>query len=705
VRANTIGGGPMAVTADVRFTLDGTPITAWISSTAGVWRAACDWRTVSPGSHWLSCEDLLGQHVAEGIEVTVDNGGGPVVGEQDIWTGPTNYALRNNVCSVGGVKVRYTPGVGPRPDPLIPRAGTPYATRLPTSSLWVERMAMAVPKDSLARFTDTPGGYVCVKPRQVYAWFDKAGSIVPGFKDGSRNVGNIGYVWQAVVDRRDNSFVGCNVGGRILRVDLSGHVTTVLGRRLKADRLMPYHDTVDSDWWAKYSAWHEAHYEQVGMWLDGPAGLNKPWSVIQCPRWGDDWYGGDTLNHRVFYAIEDPADRTRPWTARTYAGSRTKEAGHRDGPRHLALFNQPWGVVMKTVHPEYRDGLSCDLYVTDRENNSLRKINAQDGAEGEGPVETVVKSIVNPTNAELGVRADDDVSSTQEAGPAALAALRAKYLKDGPFGVCSYVRPEAIDWADEDKTALITVERYTFAIRKTDLMAGTVKTLATVKADANTRNPGLAVDVHGVVGPKGDIFVAFWGQQQNYRFSATGEYKGAFFPEGLAWQDRQLTNGPLDKLMAVPYLSAVAIGNDGSIWGNCTGAEALFRVTKRQPSDIVPNMPLYLRGHGLWHFGSRPAIYSLRGAACQDQLGGPVAAELAVLSDVEFSALAANGFGTGTDMGADVPALREYLRHCSVGSAIGTPAPPPPPPPPVEPPDVDIVTRPGLRIRVNGVVV
>jgi len=177
VRANTIGGGPMAVTADVRFTLDGTPITAWISSTAGVWRAACDWRTVSPGSHWLSCEDLLGQHVAEGIEVTVDNGGGPVVGEQDIWTGPTNYALRNNVCSVGGVKVRYTPGVGPRPDPLIPRAGTPYATRLPTSSLWVERMAMAVPKDSLARFTDTPGGYVCVKPRQVYAWFDKAGSI------------------------------------------------------------------------------------------------------------------------------------------------------------------------------------------------------------------------------------------------------------------------------------------------------------------------------------------------------------------------------------------------------------------------------------------------------------------------------------------------------------------------------------------------
>ena len=53
-------------------------------------------------------------HTPEGLEVTVDNLPGAVVGAQDIWTGPTNYAMRNNICAPGGVKVRYTPDVGPR---------------------------------------------------------------------------------------------------------------------------------------------------------------------------------------------------------------------------------------------------------------------------------------------------------------------------------------------------------------------------------------------------------------------------------------------------------------------------------------------------------------------------------------------------------------------------------------------------------------
>jgi hypothetical protein len=645
VRLIDQNGGNVVASGSLRFTLDGSPITDPVTSTTGAWSATWDTRSFSDGSHLLSVEGLAGHAVID-VDVTIDNTPGALTGPQRIALRGNDYDLKNSAFGPGGGFVDYEPGRGPRPDPLVPRVGTPYSTRLPPTALWVERMATSVTKGAVSRFYDTPEGHITVSPRQLYHWYDKPGSIVPGFRDGPRNVGQMGFVWAGECDRRDGSFWGINVGGQVKRLGLDGQVTTVAGKRLKADRLMPYNLEGSPTWpWA----WHEAHFELVGHWHEGPAGFSKPWDVIQCPLHADDWYVADTMNHRVC--------RVETYTGgahvETYCGSLTRQAGFVDGPSDVARFNQPWGMAMVTVDPDAEEGSTCDLYINDRENNALRVRRAS------GQVETVIKSIVNPTNAMLQVFNDDDVAGGGSASWA--TELRRLYLKDGPFGACSYLRPEALRWANVERTALISVERYTFAARRIDLEARTVTTLALLPVDANTRNPGLAVDTAGVVGPVGDILVTAWGQQQNYRLTKDGIRAGAIFPEGAT---RLYLNGPLEQLVATNYASGIAIGPDGAIWCNCVGSEQTFRITQRLPSDPRPDPTAYSRGDQLWRYGSRPNMRLIRGEGAQDQIGGPVAKELAGLSDADLAAVLAPLVVSPADLGK--------VRHYLTWNALGT---------------------------------
>jgi hypothetical protein len=637
-------GAPVAEAGTLRFTLDGSPITDAVTSTTGAWSAPWDTRSFSDGSHLLSVEGLT-SHTVIDVDVTIDNTPGALTGPQRIALRGNDYDLKNSAFGPGGGFVDYEPGVGPRPDPLVPRVGTPYSTRLPPTALWVERMATSVTKGAVSRFYDTPEGHITVSPRQLYHWYDKPGSIVPGFRDGPRNVGQMGFVWAGECDRRDGSFWGCNVGRQMKRLGLDGQITTIAGLRLKADRLMPYNLEGSPTWpWA----WHEAHFELVGDWRVSPAGFSKPWDLIQSPTHPPDWYAANTMRHRVDRIETGPG--YDPARITLYCGAGI--AGFLDGPSEVARFNQPWGMAMVTVDPDAEEGHTCDLYINDRENNALRVRRAS------GQVETVIKSTVNPTNAMLQVFNDDDVAGGGSASWA--TQLRTLYLKDGPFGACSYLRPEALRWANAERTVLISVERYTFAVRRIDLVARAVTTLALLPVDANTRNPGLAVDTAGVVGPVGDILVTTWGQQQNYRLDASGVRRGAIFPEGAT---RLYLNGPLDQLVATNYAAGIAIGPDGAIWCNCVGSEQTFRITQRLPSDPRPNPSDYSRGDQLWRYGSRPNMRLLHGEGAQDQMGGPVAKELAALSDADLAAALAPLVVSPADLGK----VRHYLTWNALG--------------------------------------
>jgi len=645
VHANTTGGNPVPLTGSLRWLLDGSPITGWVTGT-GAWTADFDWGTISDGSHWLDWEVLGGGHISEGLAVTVDNQPGPITGPQRIWTGANNYDLRNGVSSPGAHSVLYTPGAGPRPDPLVPRSGTPVSVRLTRAQTWVERMAISVTKGSPRRFHDHPGGHIGIWPRQVYHSTDAPYDYVPGFMDGPRNMGQLGYAWHGVCDRRDNSFVATIIGGRIARVGLDGAITTKIGKRLKAGRPMPYFGGPnDPDWWAHHGAWHVEHFETVGRFVDGPAGLRKPWGTFQCPLHDEDWYTLDTGNHRVVY-WEDEDDPL----VTTYAGSRSAQAGYRDGPRGEALFNQPWQGDMRTVEPDAPEGFTCDLYLTDKWNHAIRVITAA------GPVTTLARSRpdMRPTPAELALGSNDDGIPGLP-----IETIRSRYLKDGDFDDCSCVTPEAFTWANVERTAFLVVERATLALRRWDLEARTVTTLRLLTRDENTRNPAMTCDVLGVYGPVGDIFVTTWGDH-TYRFTKDGGWVPSPF---LTEVPGHWLNGPMDQYFHPPYPAAIAIGGDGALWWTYIGAEGCGRATARRATDPAVGVAAYGQGESFWRYGSRPSLLVMRGEGCQDQTGGPVAADLAGLDDTGLRA--ALGVPI-TD--AQLVGVREYLRVWAFGS-------------------------------------
>jgi hypothetical protein len=745
--ANIPGGAPAAMTGSLRWLLDGSPITLFIASTTGVWRAPFDWSIVPDGSHRLSFEVQGGGHVYEEVEVTVDNILGPVTGPRRISLVPFNYDLRNNVCGPGGGFVDYSPGQGPRPDPLTPRPGTPFSTRLSRDKLWVERMATSASKGSHRRFYEypngtaaTPTGDVGIWPQPLYHWYDAPSQYVPGFVDGERNIGEWGNVWQQTEDRRDHSCVGTNIGGQVKRCDLTGKITTLIGWRLKKDRLHPYYGEGSGD-----PSWFRDHFELVGRFPTGVPYLKKPWGAFQCPWHDNDWYTANSGFHCWMYWSDREAEVER--VVSIYAGSPIGQAGYRDGPRETALFNWPWQGGMRTIFPEAEEGRTCDLYSTDKWNHAIRVVKAQEadgspgwvttlarskrqlgdtwaprklyppgavvrpttirppkaapylyitdaggtssGTEpvwptsgsvtdniGEQPGTAVWRTVVGtdpamwihalPTPTELGISVnnDDDIPGIP------VDMIRRKYLFDGPFDQCSCTTPEAFQWANKEKTAFIVVERATMAQRLWDLKTRTVRTIKLDPVDANTRNPAVDVDVDGVFGPVGDVFVHEWGDR-TYR---TGQ-DGSWYPSPfLTVVPGSLLNGPLDTYLPPPYPAGVSIHRDGSYWISYIGAEGLMRITQRRADDPTINYTLYSRGASFWRYGSSPALWVLHGEGCQDQLGGLVAREVLALGDAAARAYLA--VPMTDDQWAGV---KEYLRVHAFGTGPASPTPPTPP--------------------------
>lgn len=563
----------------IRIRIDHEPIGDWIDGPP--YRTTLDTTTLTDGSHLLGLEwswpDKPAAALLYRVEtpIIVDNVPGPVTGRQKIWMAAAKFELTYKVAQASGngsVEYPGTPSIRPRPAPFPVRPAVPFRERLTASEMWVQRMTPGMYGGFYRYFVETKAGHIGIWPGSSY---DTGVSTLGADIDGPRFVG-IGTHWLGGDVGADGTYYVASDKNRIAAIDVTGEVRTIAGRRLKADRLIPYWNDAVKD-----PAWAETHYETVGTFVDGPASLNKPSDVQLDPNQPGVLYIADTYNHRILKA--ELRGCSEPAVLTTYAGSRTAAAGHKDGPGDAALFETPWSIAVAS------DG---SLYVSEYLPGRIRRIRP------DRSVETVmVTSEPPPTDAQL-------------EGPA--APLRATFVKNGAFDTATLVRPQTIRF--DSRGRLLVAERYTYNVRRLDLGARTIATVAELfTGPYQVWHITLSVDREGTFGPVDDLFAVSWQNEYRGQLRADGTYEKA----GALGNDR--TVGPV-------YPTSIAVGH-GQLW---MGAQAdMIRVTKRQPNDPTVDVKMYESGQAQW----RKYASLTRGYYGANFWGGEQVTELARLSD------------------------------------------------------------------------
>ena len=223
--------------------------------------------------------------------------------------------------------------------------------------------------------------------------------------------------------------------------------------------------------------------------------FNQPSSI-----WGNDaaLYVTDTGNHTV-----RKIERTTGAVS-TFAGS-AEDSGFVDGPREVARFQHPDGI--------WGDGVN--LYVADKGNNAVRRIDLASGA-----VTTLVgagSGLLSPT----GLWGVADVLYVSDSGN---GAIRSIDLRTGSMAtLAAGLSSPAGLWGDS--AALYVADSADHTIRTVDYATGTVTTLAGRSESAGSENDtGGAARFNaprGVWGNASSLFIADTGNQAIRRIDRT----------------------------------------------------------------------------------------------------------------------------------------------------------------------------------------
>lgn len=637
----------------VWLTLDGVRITGPMN--APPYQTSLNTRLYEDGSHIVGADVISNdgsdiQVVA--VSVIIDNTIGGRTGPQSVGVCPNKYDFQIGLrpgCDWATYLGSY-PGLTGFPLPN-PRPGIPYTSVVASSDLWTERVTTT--GEFLYKFYETPGNHITILPRQRYAHADLNYALLP-LVDGPRNVNQEGYLVGGYIDKANGDLYAIATQGNFIQITTKGDIITHAGQRLKLG-VNPYfwNSGFVNLFGSAGGAFVSSRSEIIGNFVDGPKGFKEPWDVVQDPLdpTGKTVYISDTLNHRIVKVDM----KTTPATVTTYAGSLTKTRGYRDGVGTEALFNEPWGLAIDA---------SGNLYVTDRLNHALRKIDTG------RRVTTIIKSTKTPGNAGI-----TDTYRTVGTLGLSLAARQSTYMVNGDLSNASIIFPEGLEFNSEGK--LIVAENFLMALRKIDLTANNISYMSTIPQpnDANLKNIDINIDTEGTCGPKDDILIATWAQGGPWRLSANGGFRGRLFT--ISETDRiDLPTGRANRMVDIQYPWLAICGN-GAIWMNGGATQGVFRTTLAKPDDpfmstsdkgrYASGRYLYRSG-GLSNFPPRPSFELTHGVDGINHNGNfPSFDELNSVSDAELKTQIQAGWGSSTGprpeiSGKDLDNLIYYIR-------------------------------------------
>lgn len=615
-------GTPIQSTARVRAVVDGVP-GVWVSSVAGVYSLPV---TRTNGHHVIQPETDLAGTTVFGCDYVVNDTAAPLP-VQAPWVVqrrvPGEYALPQ----LAPRQITSIPTAKPYAAKMKARAVQPYTTRLTAASngsiatlgqLYVRRWAAHSRNVFFRRFWQTPKGDTIVVAEQKYSrehsvstGSHQAGLQVPTVvvRDGDRAYGALGYTAKLLLRRNGKGLYFIGTEGRI------GFLSFVQQDPAAPSGLVPGESYINTfaGWRTNRPTWgSEQGWELVGDWsrVPGVKRFHEPWGLAVALRKADasidnrdglDLWVADTLNHRLLYldawaAHADVSAETGRPSVPQFPPAGYAFPGHVGVAQVVHLLgntdqtpsgpcHEPWDCEIRP-----QDGR---LYYSNFAGDSIWSVRT-DGTDAQ----MLIGRTTPRTDAQLGI--------SSRLGPSglSLATLRTNIV-DGPAGTATVTRPQAI--AFDAAGDLFFVERYTYALRKYSFTTGMVTTIKLLPVSSlgggssETHDFAMAIDVHGTVGPAGDVFLAGWAGGAHWRVSADGTFAANLF--GLA--QRTARNGPADVVDPPNYAWGIAVQEGRIVWaGNDSGSQ-FVEVTKRLASDPASfNQALYDQGASAWrgHF-------------------------------------------------------------------------------------------------------
>jgi hypothetical protein len=667
----------------VRALVDGAPVTGWISPASNNYTFS--FVGLPNGHHILTVEIQSNDPT---VEVTtrqvlardfIVNSTGSPLAVQAPWTAVNRFERTYRYLANGHAQITY-PGspVAPTARPLKPRAVTPYTTIQAKSALWVRRVQQNVGPELTRRFVSIPTGDVAIEPEQkfFYTTYTGAGTgLTPpsmGLRDGARGFGNLGPIYKVIVRSSDAGYYMNDPQGRLLHMTTDGQIDTIIGWRVKPGELKAHAGIRGSTYMYGTAGaggyrpadqtFYDSKWEYLGNWnvpdaqrMQEPRGFalakrNLDLSIDN--RGGREFWVCDTLNNRILYVNARTMDALDVYEQPHFPPPSYDAPEAPTGEADVALFaegavdnDEPWDAEINPA-----DG---KLYWTCYNTGRIKR-RATDGS----GAETVLQAAYNPTDAQIGATSG---RLTAGGGGMTIAAVRAAYLVDGPVGVASCTRPQAIGFNSDGD--LIWVERYTYAIRKLVLATGQVTTLALIpNMDSwGAQDIGMCIDVAGTCGPQDDIFINCY-HDSDFRFSKAGVYR-----ERWAWTSGAgMPSGPLNLCDAPAYAFCVGVGNGRILSVGSAAGWQCVEITKRLATDAEPNETLWEQGRDAYYMADEsphqiggPPMALLHGPNGYGELGKPTMDDLGAMNDSTLDAYAlANAIPSGS-----LAAFRHFVRH------------------------------------------
>ena len=286
---------------------------------------------------------------------------------------------------------------------------------------------------------------------------------------------------------------GVDISGRVFRLGAKGQVTTLAGYVTQNDGIVP-HDRRNKN--LSFSQVITDQAQLVGDFTDHDGQSRFFYKTVDLavdPFNPNIIYIADAANHRIA-KLEFDLKNTKNNRITTYAGGEGFDAeygvsGYRDGPGDEALFHEPYSI---DINP--KTGV---MYVADRVNNAIRRIDPPETSDGVPMVSTVVGGPDGPNVPSQHIIRGKDPENLQ---------VREDLTADAKFSRASINYPQALRL--DSKGNVIFLEDWTRSIRRINFDSERVERIAWMPDGHWGTWVWLDVDTEGNIGPKDDILVA-----------------------------------------------------------------------------------------------------------------------------------------------------------------------------------------------------
>lgn len=641
--------------------------------------------TLADGEHIIYTECEHFEVVSIAVPYIVNGTGAAFDRPGRAWTATKRFELgydNGGLLKIANVAVLVERGDAPPVTlPFKPREIVKFNTLLPKSEMWVRHWHDHWGHELLGTWRKTPLGDWVIEREQKYfhstaVWKlpDYTGQDIRQWDmlDGPRGQSSLMYVADIRIRTGPAELAPMygygayflETNGRLGLLTENGRVINELGLGQAHGALhggvksgvyagADADDSQDADAIADAAAF-DAQFVEVADWsqVQGPHGLWEPWGFEVLyrdadgqihDRDGHEFWVADTLHHRIIFANH--------WTAHSaarYEPAHVPPRGYVSPPEPTGkteVFNfvgsldgkptehcnEPWHVKWRKQDNKF--------YWTNHAGNSIARCDI----DGSNP-EIVLLSSLHPTPVELGMphllvkRVPTPQRATQ--GDIDPKDLRQLWVRDGPLGEASCVRPTAFDF--DSMGNLVWIEHYTYAIRRLDIEAGTVATLNYLldvnggSESSGNNEPTLVIDDEGTFGPQDDIFCWAWGSATDKRYSGDGTWRAKPW-RGLFEEGHPATNGPMEHVVGPNYGWGLDVGGGRLLAVGSAAGSQMWEVTRRLPTDPDLDLARFERGMEAWRRAGVPQIVLGPGGG-QGQLGLPTCDEMSGMTDEALSA-------------------------------------------------------------------